>query len=75
MEYKRAPDGSVPVMFCERQQKWLPVEEHSQCEYFTAEVYDEAGDPVSFICTYSEECKKFQPGWVDDGEIGRGEAG
>ena len=72
MDYKESLDGSVPVVFCERLKRWLPVTEHVKCEHFVAEVFDEFGEPVSFVCTYSEDCKNLQPDWADCGEIGRG---
>ena len=72
MDYRETTDGAVPVVYCERQKKWLPIEEHAKCEYFIADVYDDFGEPVSFICTYHEQCKRFQPDFVDKGEVGYG---
>jgi hypothetical protein len=73
MKYRESTDGSVPVVFCERLKKWLAVEEHKECEYFVAEVEDEFHDPVSFICTYSAECKKLQEDPFKPEHQGRGE--
>jgi len=70
--YKVAEDGSIPVLFCERQKKWLPMEEHVDCEFCAGPVYDEAGNPVSFLCTHEGARRDFQPDWEDQGEIGRG---
>jgi hypothetical protein len=70
--YRVSADGSVPVLYCERQKRWLPLEEHLSCEYCAAPVYDENGDPVSFLCTYQGERRVFQPDFKDPGEIGRG---
>ena len=62
----------VPVLFCERQKKWLPVEKHTECEFCAAPVYDEGGDPVSFLCTYFGEKRVVQEGFEDPCEEGRG---
>jgi hypothetical protein len=72
MEYRVSEDGSVPVAYCERQKRWLPVEEHIQCEWCAAPVYDESGDPVSFLCTHEGAKKVIQPDWEDHAEEGRG---
>jgi len=72
MEYRVSEDGSVPVAYCERQKRWLPVEEHVTCEWCAAPVYDESGDAVSFLCTYEGAKKELQPGWEDAAEEGRG---
>ena len=63
---------AIPVVFCERQSKWLPMEEHAKCEYCVAPVYDEDDDPVSFICTYLGTKRVFQDDWVEHSEVGRG---
>jgi hypothetical protein len=52
--------GAVPVVFCRRQGRYLPMEEHLSCEYAVAPVWDENGDPVSLICMYGEERREFQ---------------
>ena len=72
MKYQPAKDGSVPVAYCERQKKWLPIEEHLTCEYCAGPVYDEAGDPVSFLCTHDGERREFQEDYQDPSEEGRG---
>jgi len=53
--------GAVPVLFCRRQRRWLPMEEHLSCEFAVAPVWDENGDPQSLICMYGEERREFQP--------------
>jgi len=75
VEYRKTIEGAIPIAFCDRQKKWLPMEEHMTCEHCVAEVFDECGEPVSFICTHSQERKEFQPDWVDHAEIGRGTTG
>jgi len=65
-------DGSVPKVYCRRQEKWLAIEEHVECEYCAGPVYDEAGDPVSFLCTHDGERRDFQPNHEDSSEEGRG---
>jgi hypothetical protein len=72
MEYRPSKNGSVPVLYCRRQQKWLPMEEHEQCEYCAAPVYDADGRPVSFLCTYDGEKREFQPGYKECCEEGYG---
>jgi len=73
MEYATSPDGSVPVVFCERQKRWLPMQGHLDCEYCAAPVFDYEDEPVSFLCTYHGDKREFQieeeppPGWVEDG--------
>ena len=67
-------DGSVAVLFCERLQRFLPMEEHLACEFAVAPVFDENHDPVSIICMYREERCSFQP-FEDIADGGRGEAG
>jgi len=62
----------VPVLFCERQKKWMPVEEHADCDFCAAPVYDESGDPVSFLCTYFGEKRVVQEDHEDRAEEGRG---
>ena len=52
--------GAVPVVFCRRVRKWLPMEEHLACEYAAGPVWDENGDPVSLLCLYGCEKRKFQ---------------
>lgn len=52
--------NAVPVIFCSRQKKWLPVEEHLECQYCAAPVLDEQDEVVSFLCTYEGEKKCFQ---------------
>ena len=51
--------GAVPVVFCRRQQRFLPMEEHLACEFAVAPVWDENGDPVSLICMFGEETRRF----------------
>lgn len=72
IRYRETEQGAVPVLYCDRQKRWLPVEEHAECEYCAAQVYDENGDPVSFICTHSGERREFQPDYEDRAEDGRG---
>ena len=72
MKYRVSKDGSVFVLFCRRQQRWMPMEEHVECEHCAGPVYDENGDPVSFLCSYDGEKREFQPGHVDASEEGRG---
>jgi hypothetical protein len=52
--------GAVSVMFCPRQGRFLPMEEHMDCDYAVAPVWDENGDPVSFICMFREERREFR---------------
>lgn len=66
--------GGVPVLYCRRQGRWLPMEEHLTCEFAVAPVWDENGDPVSLICLHGEERRKFQE-FEDIAEGGRGSAG
>jgi len=72
MKYRILEDGSVPVLYCERQKRWLPMEEHLECDFCAAPVYDENGAPVSFICTNTGERREFQPEFKDRSEEGRG---
>jgi len=65
--------GAVPVQFCRRQKKWLPIEEHLKCEFCVAPVFDEHDDPVSFLCVYDEEKKKFQEEERREQETGAGD--
>jgi len=61
-EYRRSRDeNAIPVVFCRRQEKWLPIEEHTKCEYCAGPVFDQDGDPVSFLCTHDGEKREFQP--------------
>ena len=33
-KYRQQRDArAVPVVYCRRQEKWLPIEEHAKCEY------------------------------------------
>jgi hypothetical protein len=66
--------GAVPVLFCRRQNRFLPMEEHLACDFAVAPVWDENGDPVSLICMYGEERREFQ-GYRDipEGEGGVGD--
>lgn len=72
MKYRVSEDGSVPVLYCERVKRWLAVEDHSDCEHCTGVVYDENGDPVSFLCDHHCEKRSFQPDHTDPSEEGRG---
>ncbi len=75
-EYKELKwDKAIPVVFCERQKKWLPMEEHAKCEFCVAPVCDENDDPVSFICTYHGAKRVFQQDWEEHSEEGRGSPG
>jgi len=61
-EYRASKDTkAVPVVYCRRQEKWLPMEEHAKCEFCAGPVFDHDGDPVSFLCTYDGEKREFQP--------------
>jgi hypothetical protein len=60
-EYRVSKDtNAVPVLYCRRQKRWLPVEEHLECEHCAGPVFDADGDPVSFLCTYEGERREFQ---------------
>jgi hypothetical protein len=76
-EYRRSRDeNAVPVVFCRRQEKWLPIEEHAKCEFCAAPVFDPNGDPVSFICLHDGEKREFQhpaPPPPPDEETGTGD--
>ena len=73
MKYRELRDAhAVPVLYCERQKRWLPIEDHLQCDWCAAPAYDEDDDPVSFICTYAGERRVFSPGWKDHSEEGYG---
>ncbi|MHC4547626.1 MAG: hypothetical protein ACYTEZ_02530 [Planctomycetota bacterium] len=73
MGYRTLRDlDAVPVLYCERKDRWLPIEEHLNCDYCAGPVYDADDDPVSFICTYTGEVRVFQEGWVDPSEEGYG---
>jgi len=73
MEYRVTREGAVPVLYCRRQERWLPVERHMDCEFCAAVVFDEDDDPVSFLCTHDAERREFQPNFDDSHiEIGRG---
>ena len=75
MEYRVSEDGSVPVAFCEKQKRWLPIEEHVKCEWCAAPVFDDEGNPVSFLCTRDGERKVIDPDYADPSEEGRGAPG
>ena len=72
MKYRVSEDGSVPVLYCEKLERWLPMEEHVECEFCAGPVYDESGDPVSYLCIYEGETHRFQPDYCDPCEEGRG---
>ncbi len=72
MQYRVREDGSVAILFCERQQRWLPFSSHLDCEHCAAPVYDENDEPVSFLCTYQGEKRAVQPDWEDPSEEGYG---
>ena len=59
MEYRTDEHGAVPVLYCDRQRRWLPVEGHLDCDYCAAPVYDEEDRPVSYLCTYFGEKREF----------------
>ena len=65
--------GAVPVLFCRRLKRFLPMEEHLCCDFAVAPVYDENGDPVSLICMYGEEERAF--GKFEDVPEGEGGVG
>jgi hypothetical protein len=66
--------GAVPVLFCRRRNRFLPMEEHLACEFAVAPVWDENGEPVSLICMYGEELRRFQEyADVPEGEGGVGD--
>lgn len=64
--------SAVRVIFCERQRRWLPVENHMECDYCAAPVFDENDEPVSFLCTQCGERRVFQPEHTDPSEEGYG---
>ena len=67
-------NGAVPVVFCRRQNRFLPMEEHLACEFSVAPVWDENGDPVSLICMFGEERREFMKFEdVPEGEGGEGD--
>lgn len=72
MEYRVQQNGSVLVLFCERQKRWLPVDEHVDCEHCAGPVYDSEDEPVSFMCTYAGEVRTIQPDHEDTSEEGYG---
>ncbi len=66
--------GAVPVLYCRRQKRFLPMEEHLGCEYAVAPVWDENGEPVSLICKFGEERRVFQKSEdIPEGEGGVGD--
>jgi hypothetical protein len=63
---------ATAVVFCHRQQRWLAIGKHLDCEYCAAPVFDETHDPVSFICTHDGEKRVVEPDHEDCSEEGYG---
>ncbi|MHC4338641.1 MAG: hypothetical protein ACYSX0_00310 [Planctomycetota bacterium] len=71
MPMENLPEAT-PVVFCYRQKRWLAVVSHLECDFCAAPVFDEADDPVSFLCTHEGEKREVQSGWEDGREEGYG---
>jgi hypothetical protein len=66
--------GAVPVVYCPRRDRFLPMEEHLACEFGVGPVWDENGDPVSLLCTHGGERRVFQAFEdIPEGEGGGGD--
>ena len=63
---------ATAVVFCYRQKRWLAIGNHLECEFCAAPVFDEADDPISFICTHEGEKRVVDADHEDVSEEGYG---